>query len=68
VSWGRFTERCRTPSGWRSARIPSCRAAWLRKEAEKNAKSAEKGGPKGNRRKNGKPQCISQIGIYENHN
>src|SRR3982750_4399350 len=67
VSLGRFTERCRTPTWWRSARISSCSAAWLRKEAEKNAKSAEKIGPKGNRRKNGKPQSISQIGVYENH-
>src|SRR4051794_33706911 len=67
VSLGRFTERCRTPTWWRSARISSCSAAWLRKEAEKNAKSAEKIGPKGNRRKNDNPQSINQIGVYENH-
>jgi hypothetical protein len=38
----------------------------LRNEAEREAKSAEKRGPNGNRRKSAKPQHINYIGIYEN--
>jgi hypothetical protein len=38
----------------------------LRNEAEREAKSAEKRGPKGDRRKSAKPQLINYIGIYEN--
>src|SRR3954447_1536186 len=67
VSFGRLTERCRTPSWWRSARISSCSAARLRKEAKTEAKSAEKRGPRGNRRKTDNPQSINHIGIDENH-
>lgn len=67
VSFGRFTERCRTPSWWRSARISSCSAARLRNEAKREAKSAENKSPKGNRRKTDKPQCTNQFGIDENH-
>src|SRR5215831_4700552 len=41
VSFGRLTERCRTPSWWRRARISSCSAARLRKEAKTAAQRAD---------------------------
>ena len=37
VSFGRFTERCRTPIWWRDARISNWSAARLRKEADTEA-------------------------------
>lgn len=67
VSFGRLTERCRTPIWWRKARTSNCNAARLRKNTQTDAKSAEKRGPKENRRKNAKPQFINQFGIDENH-
>src|SRR5215472_8498263 len=67
VSFGRLTERCRTPSCWRSARISSCNAARLRKEAKTAAQRANNRCLKGNRRGNGNSQFINQIGICENH-
>src|SRR4051812_7708621 len=67
VSFGRLTERCRTLSWWRSARISNCNAARLRSEAERETKSAETRGPNGNRRKADNLQLINQFGIYENH-
>ena len=68
VSFGRLTERCKTLSWWRSARISNCSAARLRNEAERDAKSAKKSGPKGDQRKIDNLQLISQFGIYENDN
>src|SRR4051794_29831923 len=61
VSFGRLTERCRTPIWWRNARISNCRAVRLRKEAKTEVRSAEKRGPKGNCRKTDKPQCINRL-------
>src|SRR5215831_5540428 len=68
VSFGRLTERCRTPSWWRRARISSCSAARLRKEAKTVAQRADNRYLKGNRGENGNSQFINQIGICENHN
>src|SRR5215471_11888648 len=65
VSFGRLTERCRTPSWWRRARISSCSAARLRKETA--AQRADNRYLKGNRGENGNSQFINQIGICENH-
>jgi hypothetical protein len=65
VSFGRFTERCRTPTWWRSARISNWSAARLRNDAESEVMSAASTGPKGNRTMCDKSQFISQIGIYE---
>src|SRR5262249_44625679 len=67
VSFGRLTERCRTPSWWRRARISSCSAARLRKEAKTAAQRADNRYLKGNRGENGNSQFINQIGICENH-
>src|SRR6516164_3368174 len=67
VSLGRLTERCRTPSGWRRARISSCSAARLRNEAKSAVKKADNRCPKENRRKNDNSQFINQIGVCENH-
>src|SRR5215510_12946691 len=66
VSFGRLTERCRTPSWWRRARISSCSAARLRKEAKTAAQRADNRYLKGNRGENGNSQFINQIGICEN--
>src|SRR5262249_41811038 len=67
VSFGRLTERCRTPSWWRRARISSCSAARLRTEAKTAAQRADNRYLKGNRGENGNSQFINQIGICENH-
>jgi hypothetical protein len=67
VSFGRFTERWRTPIWWRSARISSWSAARLRNQPEKEAMSAVNTGPTGNRRMRDNPQFINQIDICENH-
>ena len=67
VSFGRLTDRCRTPSWWRSARISSCRAARLRKEAKSAVKRADNRCPQGNRRKRDNFQCINQIRFCENY-
>src|SRR6516162_4398411 len=66
VSLGRLTERCRTPSGWRRARISSCSAARLRKESKSAVKKADNRCPKENRRKKDNSQFINQIGVCEN--
>jgi hypothetical protein len=68
VSFGRFTERSRTPTWWRSARISNWSAARLRNDAESEVMSAASTGPKGNLTMCDKSQFISQIGIYEMHN
>jgi hypothetical protein len=68
VSFGRFTDRCRTPSWWRSARISICRAIRLRKDARTVTNSAAIIGTHQNRRRDGNPQTISHFGVYENHN
>src|SRR3954463_2350062 len=68
VSFGRFTERCRTPIWWRSARISSWRATRLRNEAASAAMSAVIRWPSGNRRISDKLQFINLIGIYGKHN
>jgi hypothetical protein len=52
---------------WRRARISSCSAARLRKEAKSAAKKADNRSPKENRRKNDNSQFINQIGVCENH-
>jgi hypothetical protein len=44
------------------------RRAAPEREAEKDTKSAEKRGRKGNRRKNAQSQPVNEFGIYENHN
>src|SRR5215472_6796191 len=67
VSFGRLTERCRTPSWWRRARISSCSAARLRKDAKTAAQKADNRYLKGNRGGNGNSQFINQVGICENH-
>ena len=67
VSLGRWTERCKTPSGWRSARISSWSAARLRKEAKNAAKREHNKCPNGNRMVNDNFQIINQIGFCENH-
>ena len=67
VSFGRFTERCRTTIWWRSARISSWRAARLRNHPENEAMRAVITGPNGSRIMRGKSHIISEIGIYENH-
>ena len=68
VSFGRFTERCRTPIWWRSARISSWSAARLRNEAASEAMSAVNMCPNGNRNMSDKLQFINLIGIYGKHN
>ena len=65
VSFGRFTERCRTPIWWRNARISNWSAARLRKEADSEAIRAVNMCPKGNRTMSDNSQSISAIGVYE---
>ena len=67
VSLGRWTERCKTPSGWRRARISSWSAARLRKEAKNAAQREHYKCPNGNRMVNDNFQIINQIGLCENH-
>ena len=67
VSFGRFTERCRTPIWWRRARISNWRAAWLRNDAASETMSAVNKCPSGNRRMSDKLQFINLIGIYGRH-
>src|SRR5215469_12441947 len=67
VSFGRLTERCRTPSWRRRTRTSSCNAARLRKEAKTAAQRADNRYLKGNRGENDNSQFINQIGICENH-
>ena len=66
-SFGRFTDRCSTLSWWRKARISSCRAARLRKEAKKVVNKAAKMCEGVNRREMGNRHFIRQIQISENH-
>ena len=68
VSFGRLTERCRTPIWWRNARISNWSAARLRNEAASEANRAVNTCPKGNRTMSDNSQFISAIGVYENHN
>ncbi len=63
VSFGRFTERCRTPIWWRRARISNWRAVRLRNDAASEAMSAANKCPRGNRRMSDKLQFINLIGI-----
>jgi hypothetical protein len=67
VSFGRFTERCRTPIWWRNARISNWSAARPRKEADSEAIRAVNMCPKGNRTMSDNSQSVSAIGVYENH-
>src|SRR3954468_2113749 len=66
-SFGLFTDRCRTPSWWRRARISTWSAARLRNDAKRLANRAEKAGTHANRTKKGKPQFINDIDVCENH-
>jgi hypothetical protein len=66
VSFGRFTERCRTSIGWRNARISNWSPARLRKEADTEAIRAVNV-PEGNRTMSDNAQSISAIGVYGNH-
>jgi hypothetical protein len=67
VSFGRFTERCRTPVWCRNTRISNWSAARLRKEADSEAIRAVNMCPKGNRTMSENSQSVSAIGVYENH-
>src|SRR5215831_13721556 len=67
VSFGRFTERCRTPIWCRRARTSNWSAARLRNEAASEAMSAVNKCPNGNRRMSDKLQFINLIGIYGKH-
>ena len=67
VSFDRFTERGRTPSWWRNARISSWSAARLRNEAESEVISAVNKCPNGNRIISDNPHFINMIGICGNH-
>ena len=66
VSFGRFTERCRTPIRWRG-RISNWRASRLRNDAASETMSAVNKCPSGNRRMSDKLQFINLIGIYGRH-
>ncbi len=67
VSFGRFTERCKTPVWCRDTRISKRSAARLRKEADSEAIRAVNMCPKGNRTMSENSQSVSAIGVYENH-
>ena len=58
---GRFTERRRTPSGWRGARISSCSAVRWRKKAQKAAANATKGGRTSGSREERQPPIYQQL-------
>jgi hypothetical protein len=59
VSFGRLTERCRTLSCWRSARISRGSAARLRKEAKNAVRRADNRCPKGKSKEKG------QLPVYQ---
>ena len=67
LSFGRLTERCRTPIWWRNTRISNWSAERLRNEAASEAIRAVNMCPKGDRTMSDNSQSISAIGVYEKH-
>jgi hypothetical protein len=68
VSFGRLTERCRTPIWWRNARISNWSAARLRNEAASEAIRAVIICPRGYPTMSDNSQSINAVGVCENHN